>query len=104
MLLTSHFSSAPQLGLNHMADLTHEEYKAHLGYRADLRPAKNASSQLGAKPFQYENASPPEHVDWVKAGAVTKVKNQQQVWAWLRSVAGCCACMFLSSNVLEVSM
>jgi hypothetical protein len=69
-----------QLGLNHLADLTHAEYKAHyLGYRADLREGRNASTGLGAAPFRYENASPPEHVDWVKAGAVTKVKNQQQV-------------------------
>lgn len=69
-----------QLGLNHLADLTHAEYKAHyLGYRADLREARNTSAGLGAAPFRYENASPPEQVDWVKAGAVTKVKNQQQV-------------------------
>jgi hypothetical protein len=72
--------SCLQLGLNHLADLSHDEFKAHyLGYRADLRPERNASQLLGAAPFRYENASPPEQVDWVKAGAVTGVKNQQQV-------------------------
>lgn len=91
-----------QLGLNHLADLTHAEYKAHhLGYRADLREARNASTGLGAAPFRYADASPPEHVDWVKAGAVTKVKNQQQVRLCicfgleLRSLCLCCFAVML---------
>ena len=67
----------PQLALNHFADVSHDEFKAHaLGFRADLLKDE---PKLKASPFRYENTSPPEEIDWVSKGAVTKIKNQQQV-------------------------
>ena len=70
------------LGMTHLADLTHEEYRARsFGFRADLaeQARRDKAATVGAAPFRYEATSLPEEVDWVKKGAVTKVKNQQQV-------------------------
>ena len=69
-----------QLGLNALADLTHEEYKAKfaLGFRKFVR----ADNRLaGAAPFSHGSLSAdnlPLTVDW-RTNAVAEVKNQQQV-------------------------
>lgn len=69
----------PQLGLNALADLTHEEYKSKyaLGFNKYERP-------LGSRPnsFMYadvaEDTMPPQ-VDWRELKAVAEVKNQMNV-------------------------
>ena len=128
---------ASQLGLNHLADWSHDEFKRHaLGYRAELRNNNNRCAGLllepprarlltalpicgvlparqisigvartiavrpaqthrgrhrfqmfrqrfyrlvGATPFRHAATVPPATVDWREKGAVTEVKNQQQV-------------------------
>ena len=68
---------ALQLGLNSLADWSHEEYRQHaLGYRPDLKLGLQSQASPG---FTYGNSSLKEHVDWRKEGAVTGVKNQAQV-------------------------
>jgi len=57
-----------QLGLNHLSDFTKTEYKALLGYRPELRPAR-----VGAEELATENLD--ADVNWVTKGAVTGVKN-----------------------------
>lgn len=69
------FLASVQLGLNHLADHTHDEYRSMLGYRADLAPERS----LQATPFRYVDAKPPPSMDWREKGAVTPVKNQAQV-------------------------
>ena len=71
-----------QLGLNSLADLTHEEYKQRfLGYKPSLRKPAN-SARLGS--FSYADVADeqlPRAVDWRALKAVAEVKNQQQVGA-----------------------
>ena len=64
-----------QLGLNHFADHSRDEYRQMLGYRADLAPER----QLQSSTFRYAKSRPPPSKDWREEGAVTDVKNQEQV-------------------------
>lgn len=66
-----------QLGLNSLADWSHQEYKQHaLGYRPDLKLGLQSAASPG---FMYANTSAKKSVDWREKGAVTDVKNQAQV-------------------------
>ena len=53
-----------QVGLNALADLSHEEYRHRLGYRPDLRQGELRAPTE----FMYGNASAPPSIDWRKKG------------------------------------
>ncbi|CAH9122914.1 unnamed protein product [Cuscuta epithymum] len=65
------------LAINEFADLSNEEFRAtRLGY---VEPPSSGM----ATPFIYENiTAPPPTIDWIKKGAVTPIKNQEE--------CGCC--------------
>lgn len=66
-----------QLGMNSLADLTHEEYKQKysLGYRKFVKKSNKLSS-FSHGSLDADNLPPA--VDW-RSKAVAEVKNQQQV-------------------------
>jgi KDEL-tailed cysteine endopeptidase len=60
------------MGLNKFSDLSHDEFKAQMTSPMAPRVQKNIAD--------FSNApAAPAAVDWVAKGAVTPVKNQQQV-------------------------
>lgn len=67
-----------QLGLNALADLTHEEYKQKyaLGYRKFQRSENRLTTFSHG---DIDEATLPQEIDWRKQNAVAEVKNQQQV-------------------------
>merc|ERR1712054_131035 len=78
--------SSYKLGLNHMADLTKDEYRNFLGYRA----ARNHWELFGAlnTTFTHREAATEASVDW-RGSAVTDIKNQAQCGScWAFSTTG----------------
>jgi len=97
-----------QLGLNHLSDWTHDEYKQLLGYKAHLKPKSKKEPLL----LSEENLA--ADIDWRSKGAVTGVKNQGQCgscWAFsttgsiegAREIAGSGLTSLSEENLVECS-
>ncbi|RHY25038.1 hypothetical protein DYB32_008546 [Aphanomyces invadans] len=85
------------LGLNHLADLTDDEYKRMLGFKRSGAPSRATST------YVYQNDGVPDSWDWRKHNAVTPVKNQGQCgscWAF-SAVASLESAYALSTGTLE---
>ena len=85
-----------QVGLNEFSDLTAEEWKMKLGYRAQDRVAAQRVEVL-------DTSNLADSIDWRTKGAVTPVKNQQQCGScWAFSTTGAVeGAMFVSTGKLQ---
>ena len=97
-----------QLGLNHLSDFTHAEYKQMLGYKAHLSQKKTVA------PAALSEDNLAAEVNWVTKGAVTGVKDQGQCgscWAFsttgsiegARQIAGSGLTSLSEENLVECS-
>lgn len=96
-----------QLGLNHLSDYTHDEYKQMLGYKPNLNPKRK-------QPLLLSEENLLTDINWVDQGAVTGVKNQGQCgscWAFsttggiegARQIAGSGLTSLSEENLVECS-
>jgi C1A family cysteine protease len=97
-----------KLGLNHLSDWTHSEYKKLLGYKAHL------SKKNAVEPVLLSEENLEDDVNWVTKGAVTGVKDQGQCgscWAFsttgsiegARQIAGSGLTSLSEENLVECS-
>jgi xylem cysteine proteinase len=62
------------LGLNNLADLTHEEFKTR--YLGTKPPRRSENKVRKTENFIYGDVDAPASIDWRSKGAVTAIKNQ----------------------------
>jgi len=61
-------------GINHLSDLTHEEFKKLLGYKRGAKPEVSFEIPLDSKLLSLR--APPSEVDWRSQGVISAVKDQ----------------------------